>query len=246
MNPLLETVIRRQDTWLGRERRFSRGQLPANSDYHQNVALPTGFASLDSALSQGGWPLGGSIEILSDASGMGAMGLFLPVMEALSRRQRWQLFIAPPFIPYAPLLKARGIDISQVLLVRPRSQEELLWSTELALRSGTCSAIFSWLGSDNCSYSALRKLQLAASASDTLSVLFRANAAAHEHTPASLRLQMCAYREVQILKQRGGRHDQRVKLPAEDDVPGQPQLWELPAEIMAGSLSHGNVAPVAS
>jgi len=245
MNPILETVIRRQDTWLGRAQRFGHTRQSANSDYHQAVALSSGFGPLDSALCQGGWPLGASIEVLSDASGMGAMGLFLPAMQALCERQRWQLFIAPPFIPYAPLLQARGIDIGQILLVHPRSREELLWSIELALRSGTCSAIFSWLGSDSYSYASLRKLQLAAANSDTLSVLFRANAAAHEHTPAALRLQMCAYREVEILKQRGGRLGVRLSLPAEDDIPGQPQLWELPASC-EGEALYGNATPAAS
>lgn len=245
MNPILETVIQRQDTWLGREQRFGRGDVPANSDHHQPTALPTGFGTLDSALCQRGWPLGGGIEVLSDASGMGAMGLFLPVMEALSSEQRWQLFIAPPFTPYAPLLQARGVDINRILLVHPRTREELLWSIELALRSGTCSAVFSWLGNESHSYSALRKLQLAAANSDTLSVLFRSHAAAHEHTPALLRLRMCAYREVEILKQRGGRQGLRVSLPAEEDTPGQPQLWELPAMDPGPALQGEMAAPIA-
>ena len=172
---------------------------------------------------------GTSIEVLSDGCGMGAMGLFLPTMETLSGQNRWQAFIAPPYTPYAPLLSARGIDTQQVLLVHPQNREDLLWSTEQALRSGTCSVVFSWLGATEYRYSELRKLQLAAAESDTLAVLFRSNDAQHNHSPAGLRLQMREYRRVRILKQRGGRQDLDVTLSPSNDVPQQPQLWELSA-----------------
>jgi hypothetical protein len=223
----LQPLISRRDTWIGRG-----GMAAANSDDHLQPHLPTGFAALDAQLCAGGWPLGSSLEVLSEASGLGAMGLFLPAMEALRPQQRWLVFIAPPHTPYAPLLKARGIDVRQVLLVHPRSREELLWSTEQALRSSTCAAVFSWLGEQNWRYAELRRLQLAAADGDSLAVLFRHRQAAQEHAPAALRLEMRAYREVHILKQRGGRQGIDVYLPPEDDVPQQPQLWELPADTL--------------
>ena len=171
---------------------------------------------------------------------MGAMGVFLPAMEKLSEQGRWQAFIAPPYTPYAPLLAARGIDTQQVLLVHPQNREDLLWATEQALRSGTCSAVFSWLGAADYRYSELRKLQLAAAGSDTLAVLFRATEAGINHAPAGLRLQMREYRKVHILKQRGGYQDVDVELPPADDVPHQPQLWELPVyQQQGGGLSAG-------
>ena len=232
--PVLHDVINRRDTWLGRgELSSGRGfqtRDAANGDLHHHQQLPTGFGALDARLCEQGWPLGTTIEVLSDASGMGAMGLFLPAMQTLSQQQRWQAFIAPPYTPYAPLLDARGIDTQQVLLVHPRDREELLWSTEQALRSGTCSAVFSWLGSGDYRYAELRRLQLAAARGNTLAVLLRPQEAAHQHAPAALRLQMKAYREVHILKQRSGLQGIDVYLPPEDDIPHQPQLWELPAD----------------
>ncbi|MEE4279445.1 MAG: translesion DNA synthesis-associated protein ImuA [Halieaceae bacterium] len=228
----LQQLLRRRDTWIGQD--FARTGTArcsdaANSDHREHPHLATGFAALDAQLSEGGWPLGSCIEILTDAHGMGAMGLFLPAMQALSQQSRWQAFITPPYTPYAPLLAARDIDTQQVLLVHPRDREEQLWSTEQALRSGTCSAVFSWLGSE-CRYAELRRLQLAAAQGDTLAVLFRPREAARQHAPAGLRLQMKAYREVQILKQHGGLREVTVYLPPEDDIPHQPQLWELPAD----------------
>jgi cell division inhibitor SulA len=236
----LHSVISRRDTWLGSAElavnafdssAAAAEQSAANSDthYHQR-RIATGFGPLDARLCERGWPLGTCIEVLSDASGLGAMGLFLPAMEALSRQQRWQTFIAPPYMPYAPLLAARGIDTQQVLLVHPREREELLWSTEQALRSGTCSAVFSWLGNGEFRYAELRRLQLAAARGNTLAVLFRPQEAAHQHAPAALRLRMSAYRQVHILKQRSGLQDIDIYLPPEDDIPHQPQLWELPAD----------------
>ena len=229
MNEALEQIISRSDTWRGKQNRFAGHILSANCDRHwDDDSLATGYRTLNAELNQGGWPLGSTIELLSDGCGLGAMGLFLPAMEALSEQGRWQVFIAPPYIPYAPLLAARGIDTQQVLLVHPQNREDLLWSTEQALRSTTCSAVFSWLGAHEYRYSELRKLQLAAASGDSLAVLFRPNQAAHNHAPASLRLQMREYRKVHILKQRGGNQSIDVDLPPAEDVPDQPQLWELP------------------
>jgi len=165
----------------------------------------------------------------------------------LSEQGRWQVFIAPPYIPYAPLLAARGIDTKQVLLVHPQNRQDLLWSTEQALRSTTSSAVFSWLGAHQYSYSELRKLQLTAASGDSLAVMFRPNQAAHNHSPASLRLQMREYRKVHILKQRGGNQSIDVALPPSEDVPQQPQLWELPTWPSNGQQDAvlGAASPVA-
>ena len=229
MNDILEQVISRSDTWRGSNSHFGGHAASANNACHTRGGLHTGYSTLNAELQQGGWPLDGTIELLSDGCGLGAMGLFLPAMEQLSAQGRWQVFIAPPYIPYAPLLAARGIDTRQILMVHPRNQKDLLWATEQALRSTTCSAVFSWLGARDYRYGDLRKLQLAAASGDTLSVLFRPVEAGRLHAPASLRLHMRAYRRVHILKQRGGNQGIAVDLPAAEDIPEQPQLWELPA-----------------
>lgn len=229
MNKILEQVIQRSDTWRGYHSHFPDDTRSANSSSHTDSSkLPTGFKTLDDELYQHSWPLGSTIELLSDSCGLGAMGLFLPAMETLSKQGRWQVFIAPPYTPYAPLLAARGIDTRQILLIHPKNRDDLLWSTEQALRSTTCSAVFSWLGAGEYRYSELRKLQLASADQDALAVLFRPSAAGKNHAPASLRLQMREYRKVHILKQRGGNQYIDVSLPASEDVPQQPQLWELP------------------
>ena len=46
------------------------------------------------------------------------------------------------------------------MMVHPKTREELLWATEQAVRSTTCSVVC-WLGSTHYRYAELRKLQLA-------------------------------------------------------------------------------------
>ena len=231
MNDPLEHIIRRPDTWRGLD---APGNLitlshSANSDWHGVDALPTGFAELDEQLASKGWPQRGCIEVLSDGSGMGSMGLFLPTMEKLSEQGRWQAFIGAPQLPYAPLLTARGIATEQILMVHPKCREDLLWATEQAIRSTTCSIVFAWLGASDYRYAELRKLQLAAAENDPIAIVFRATEVASQHTPASLRLLLSGYRTVDILKQRGGQHIPAIKLGTDNDIPEQPQLWELPS-----------------
>ena len=243
MNEKLEQVTRRNDTWRGRQRHFQDHGLSANNDCHDTRGLATGYSALDTQLQHNGWPLDSTIELLSDGCGLGAMGLFLPAMENLSEQGRWQVFIAPPYRPYAPLLAARGIDTQQVLLVHPQNRQDLLWATEQALRSSTCSAVFSWLGAQEYSYSELRKLQLAATSGDSLAVLFRPSQVGRNHAPASLRLQMREYRKVHILKQRGGNQAIDVDLSPKEDTPLQPELWELPTWNTSSQHSAAAVAP---
>ena len=76
-----------------------------------------------------------------------------------------------------------------------------------------------------------------AASSDSLAVLFRPHQAACNHAPASLRLQVREYRKVHILKQRGGNQAIDVDLPPAEDIPQQPQLWELPVYPSGGQLS---------
>lgn len=232
MNDPLEHIIRRPDTWRGINAPGNIVALgnSANSDWHGVDALPTGFMQLDDALTLGGWPQHGCVEILSDGNGMGSMGLFLPTMEKLSEQGRWQAFIGAPQTPYAPLLAARGIDTRQILMVHPKGREDLLWATEQALRSTTCSVVFSWLGASDYRYAELRKLQLAAAENDTLAIFFRSTDAIAQHTPASLRLAISDYRQVTILKQRGGQQLSTISLSSHNDIPEQPQLWELPSQ----------------
>ena len=111
MNYLLEDIFRRADTWQGmsqKDRVFLDPSAPsANAGAHSAQAIATGFDALDAQLYSSGWPLGGCIEVISDQCGLDAMGVFMPTMKKLSGQSRWQVFIDPPYTPYAPLLGRR-------------------------------------------------------------------------------------------------------------------------------------------
>ena len=196
----LETLLHRADVWRG-------GAAPASAT-GLGTALPSGFDALDAQLPGGGLPRRALTEILLPREGIGELRFLLPLLARLAREQRWLAFIAPPHIPYAPALARAGVDLARVLLVHARAQNDALWATEQALRAGACGAVLAW--PDRADFKALRRLQLAAETGDSLGILFRPAQAAHEATPAALRLRLepvpgaTARLAVHVLKRHGG------------------------------------------
>jgi cell division inhibitor SulA len=232
MDYLLEDIFRRADTWRGMGQShtafLSANALSANNETQSLQGVETGFATLDAQLYNRGWPLGGSIEVISEQCGLDAMGIFMPIMKKLSGQGRWQVFIDPPYTPYAPLLAGEGVDLQEIMLVHPRDREELLWSTEQALRSTTCGVVFAWLGATDYRYAELRKIQLAAASHGSLAVLFRSTEVLSQASPASLRIQLEGYRQLKIIKQRGGCQSSTIPLPFDDSLHLNSPVWSLP------------------
>lgn len=189
----LESVIESADIWRAKDL-VLRVQ-----------GVSSGFEALDKLLPERGWPRGALTEILTEREGVGAIRLLVPAMARLSGDKRWLVFIAPPYIPYAPAFARRGVDLSRILVVHDRDGRDRLWAFEQALCSGTCSAVFAWLPyTDPAS---LRRLQLAAEAGDAMGVVFRSQRAPDDVSLAALRLKLTAMDSgvnVKILKCRGG------------------------------------------
>ena len=189
----LEQIFERPDIWRGR-----------NGVFYDRKVLPTGFTCLDECLTGGGWPCGALTEILLPHEGIGELRLLMPALARLSREQRWLAWVAPPHVLYAPALAACGIDLSRVLIVRPRAMADGFWAVEQALCSGTCAAVLAWpAGGDT---KVLRRLQLAAEKGRCWGVLFRSEQTAVFPSPAALRMRLQALPNglaVHPLKQRG-------------------------------------------
>ena len=168
--------------------------------------LSSGFEALDRLLPGGGWPRGALTEIIVPQEGIGALSLLMPALARLSRSRRWLAWVSPPHIPYAPALAHAGIDLSRVLLVRPKARTDGLWALEQTLRAGTCGAVMAW-PAKTLTPRELRRLQLAAEEGNSWGVLFRMDKAAEQQsTPAALRLRLEATDHglaVHILKRRG-------------------------------------------
>lgn len=194
-----------------------------NPDSLQTTVWPTGFATLDACLPGGGWPVGGLIEILHDDDGIGELSLLLPVLTQLSGEGRLIACIAPPYVPCVAALSARGISTARMLVVDVTARDEIFWAAEQALRSGACGGVLMWSytlsardaqrderapATDGISFTALRRLQLAAESGAALGVIFRRRRAAQATSAASLRLAVRAHDDtlqVTLLKARGGR-----------------------------------------
>jgi cell division inhibitor SulA/protein ImuA len=173
--------------------------------------LPSGFAALDEALPGGGWPRSGLIEILIARFGSGELSLLLPALAALTRAAsaRWCVWVAPPLMPFAPALVARGLLLERIAVVggmRP------LWAFEQVLRSGACDAALAWSRAPKPRD--IRRLQLAAERGRTLGILFRPQRAARESSAALMRLAVRAADTgvcVTLLKGRGARGVVRLR-----------------------------------
>lgn len=172
-----------------------RGQDGGPAD---TAAIATGFEELDRYLPGGGWPLAGISEILVERYGLGELSVLMPALAALSRQaveaKKWIVWIAPPFVPYAPALLHHGVDLSRILLVHPKAPrgdadpKDALWAVEQAIRSQSSIAALAWVR--HADITALRRLQLGAEQYRCWTVLFRPAAAVTDSSPAVLRFRL--------------------------------------------------------
>lgn len=198
----LDTLLENPRLW--------RGRNPAQG----MAGLASGYEALDRHLPGGGWPQQSLTEILIDHYGIGELRLLMPALARLSAGEPgadfaepgWIAWVAPPFQPYPPALQQWGIDLSQMLIVRPKNDSEMLWSAEQALASGTCAAVLLW--PDRLDDQESRRLQLAAEKGGSWAIAFRPLTARSEPSAAALRIELQsgdAGTRLHILKSRGGR-----------------------------------------
>jgi len=201
MSDALENLLKNPCIW--------RGQSQAENASWQGLA--SGYPKLDRHLPGGGWPQHALTEILLDHYGSGELQLLMPALACLSqscndREAGWIAWIAPPFQPYPPALTQWGVNLSRVLIVRPKQAKEALWAAEQALASGNCAAALLW--SSALDDAASRRLQLAAEAGQSWAIAFRSLKAQSEPSAAALRIRLETGEsgtDLGILKSRGGR-----------------------------------------
>ncbi len=198
----LNKLLENPRVWRGR----NQGQSGAG--------LSTGYKKLDSHLPGGGWPQQSLTEILVEQYGIGELQLLMPALASLSTddplapyaEPGWIAWVAPPFQPYPPALQQWGVDLSRLLIVRPKDDSEVLWSAEQALSSGTCAAVLLW--PEKLDDQSSRRLQLAAEKGQSWAVAFRPLAARREPSAAALRIEVQAGQQgtyLDVFKSRGGR-----------------------------------------
>lgn len=210
MDDAIEKLLQNPRVWRGR------------SSAPNWRGLASGYPQLDRHLPGGGWPPHALTEILLAQTGAGELKLLMPALARLSQsnsgssaadqagddmdRAGWIAWIAPPFHPYPPALVQWGIDLTRILIVRPKAATEALWAAEQALSSGNCAAVLLW--SDSLNDASSRRLQLAAEQGKSWAVAFRPLTALSQASAAALRIRLTVKREgtaLDILKSRGGR-----------------------------------------
>jgi hypothetical protein len=218
MSSALQSLLQNPAIWRGDDP--ARVALPS---------IPTGFFEFDRELPGGGWPRGVVSELLTERKGIGELSLLMPALAQLSQQDGWLMLIAPPWIPYAPALAARGIRLSRVIVANTASDKDTLWAAEQSLRAGNCSAVLAWPAAFN--EHGLRRLQLAAEEGGGFGVVFGETSRAALPSPAPLRLRL-GVREgrlsVKILKRRGNGVTPTLWLDAE-----KPFAAAMPPRIQA-------------
>ena len=194
------------------------------------AAVATGFAALDTVLPGGGWPQA-LTEIQLSGEGIGELRLVLPGLARLQADGRDVIWIAPPYVPYAPALAAAGLDLGRLVIVRPATAADAQWAFGEALRAPECGAAFLW-PQGMLDERVARRLQVAARDGGSWGVLWRRPGERQTTVAAPLRLALSPAAPrlaVRVVKRRGGEVAHPVLLDldgpgsAPATVPGAPQ-----------------------
>ena len=188
----LDTLLQRADLWRG-----GHCARPAGS------AVASGYPALDAALPDGGWPRGSLTEILSPTLGGGELSLFLPALRSLDAPAGWIVLVAPPAELHAPAWQHHGLPLSRLIVVHA-TDVDAAWACEQLLASGAVAALLAWL--PTADVRSLRRLQLASTATRSLSLIFRPPSVAAQASPAPLRVAVRGTTDgvqVELLKRRG-------------------------------------------
>ncbi len=175
----------------------------------------TGYALLDAELPGGGWPGAGLIELLVPEPASGEWPLLAPSL-VRSEPGTSVLCVAPPYLLHAPALGASGWALPRLLVVRPGTFADALWSVEQGLRSGACASVVWWQAGtsrdtqsrrEEAMLTALRRLHWAAREAGRPLFAIRPLECKGQSSPAVLRLVLAPGPEerlgVTVFKRRG-------------------------------------------
>lgn len=191
----------------------------------------TGYPLLDAELPDGGWPSGVLIELLTQQPGIGEMLLLQTALQQTGSRAI--ALVQPPHPPQAVSWAVDGFSTERLVWVKAQRSADALWAAEQILRNGSCSALVLW--QMQVRNESLRRLHLAAQASDVVFWLVRSLAVAQDASPAPLRLALrpaAGGIRIDIVKRRGRHRDESLFL----------SLRPMPADDL--KPFNGNHAPV--
>ncbi|QRN93136.1 recombinase RecA [Archangium violaceum] len=104
------------------------------------ATLRTGVEAFDGLLPGGGLPLGQVVELWGEAAS-GRTSLALRAVASAHREGRLCAYVDGPGELYPPAAVAAGVDPSRLLIVRPKTVEQLAWSAVQLVRSGAFACV---------------------------------------------------------------------------------------------------------
>ena len=164
--------------------------------------LSMGVEALDDALPWGGLPRAGLHEIIAADSGVAAGGFCAVLLARLIEAggsgsgeagppnegvsaQGMALWCRRRRGLYGPGLALLGLDPARLIIVHARTDTDLFWTLEEALRSGALVGVLGEIGAAHPT--ALRRLQLAAESQGTMALLLRSREAVERPAPTVTR-----------------------------------------------------------
>ncbi len=214
----------------------------------------SGCPALDRLLPQGGFRRGSLVEWCAASRGSGAGTLALLAAREACRSGGTLVVLASASSSakggsagcsaagfYPPAAVVWGLDLSQLLIVRPRKKADELWALDQALRCPAVAAVWSPLR--ELDSRAFRRLQLAAEQGRGLGLFLRPAAARNQPSWADVRLLVQPLAgeatnrrlRVEVLRCRGGRAGARVELELDE---GLGEVREAPRRMIAAPLKE--------
>lgn len=179
------------------------------------AGLSSGYPALDAELPGGGWAASSLTELLWSHQGGGEFRILAPALRSIAQAGKTIVLLGSPHDLIAPGLDQAGIDVSRILIVRAEKPADRLWSAEQILKSGCVGALVSWHPMAKAEH--LRRLQVAATATEGFVFICRPASTRQEASPAPLRL-LCEPAQygqlsVDVFKRRGPSAAAPVLLP---------------------------------
>ncbi|MDR5826146.1 translesion DNA synthesis-associated protein ImuA [Caballeronia sp. LZ043] len=202
--------------------------------------IDTGYAALSAELPGGGWPVGVLVELLVQQPGIGEMRLLNPALVASSKRP--VALLQAPHVPNSLAFAYLGVPLDKLMMLRAPKTADALWCAERVLNARSCGALLVW--QQHIRSEALRRLHLAAQATETLLILVRPLAAAQDSSPATLRLGIRPADGgivVDVIKRRGPTRTDQLSIHLQPSPillsPHGRVRRHLPAPAFAGGVS---------
>lgn len=231
-------------------------QLERPRQRERDGLVSSGHRRLDHLLPEGGFRRGTLVEWLAPgrASGAGALAL-IAAREAAC--QGGAIVVVDRDAQFYPPAAVRlGIELAQLIVVRPASDEDHAWATDQVLRTRGVAAVCCAVQQQDDH--TLRRWQLAAETSGALGLLLRPEIVRHDPSWAELRLLVeplvrtrragrARQQRITLLRSRAGQAGRMIELelPTPDARGHEPRESAEPS-IRRGLLDETRVMPVAS